>query len=149
MKLTLQRFSGGDTSTLGLFHIDDAWQCFTLEDEHRDVKVPGETRIPAGVYGMALRTEGGLHQKYLNRFQDMHKGMLWLRHVPQFDWIYLHCGNYEYQTDGCPLVGDGALQNVTGAGAVQKSTAAYRRIYPPIAETILAGEDVVIEVIDP
>ena len=36
---------------------------YTLEDEQRDVKVYGETRIPAGTYKLKLRTVGGFHTR--------------------------------------------------------------------------------------
>ena len=63
MRLEVQRFSSGDDSTLGLlFDVsggDREFLCFTLEDEKRDIKVKGETRIPAGKYEIKLRKAGG------------------------------------------------------------------------------------------
>ena len=47
-----------------------------LKMKHRDIKLRGETRIPAGTYKIEYRTEGGFHAKYSKRFQDIHKGML-------------------------------------------------------------------------
>ena len=50
----LFRFSSGSVSTLGLIMADlndgKVFRCFTLEDEYREAKVSGETRIPAGKY---------------------------------------------------------------------------------------------------
>ena len=68
--------------------IDGLWQqkkflAYTLEDEQRDVKVYGETRIPAGTYKLKLREEGGFHNKYLARYgADWHHGMIWVQDVP-------------------------------------------------------------------
>ena len=65
MKLEVLRFSSQNDSTLGLlFDVtnDRKFLCFTLEDEARDTKVMSETRIPAGIYELKLRKEGGYHQ---------------------------------------------------------------------------------------
>lgn len=148
MKLTLQRFSLGDNCTLGLLFADCDFLCFTLEDEYRTEKVRGQTRIPAGEYDITLRTVGGFHSRYAGRFGDMHKGMLWLRDVPDFEYILIHCGNNHEHTEGCILVGDGQTTNVGRDGFLSHSEAAYRRIYPPIAAALLAGEEVWIEVRD-
>ena len=64
MKFEVQRFSSQSDSTLGiLFDVTDGrkFLCFTLEDEAREVKVKGETRIPAGTYKLKLRKENS-HQ---------------------------------------------------------------------------------------
>jgi len=148
MRLVAERFSGGTDDTLGLLFIDGHFACFTLEDEFREVKVPGETCIPVGTYDVELRTVGGLTQKYQQMFPHIHKGMLWLRAVPNFRWIYIHVGNRDEHTDGCILVGDTCQQNVTEDGFVGGSRSAYERIYPPIAAAILRGERVTIEVKD-
>ena len=72
MNYLVKRFSGQADSTLGLLFergdVDDNWLCFTLEDEHRDVKVAGETRIPDGVYPLKIRTHGGFHTKYKEKY---------------------------------------------------------------------------------
>lgn len=123
--------------------------CFGLEDEYREVKVANETRIPAGRYRILLREEGGrVNPKYERRFGSMHKGMLWLQDVPNFTWVYIHCGNKEGHTSACLLVGDTSQSNLTENGFIGASSAAYKRIYPPLAEAILAGEEVWINFID-
>ena len=103
--------------------------CFSLEDEHRDKKVAGETRIKAGNYAVRLRTEGGLHAKYKRRFPAFHEGMLHIIGVPDFEWIYFHVGNMESHTDGCVLVGYGAdLKRMTVQASVDAYTAFYKRV---------------------
>jgi len=42
--------------------VDGQFVCFGLEDEYREDKVAGETRIPSGTYQVALRKEGGFHK---------------------------------------------------------------------------------------
>jgi len=152
MKLEVLRFSGGEDTTLGLlFDVTgkaNKFLCFTLEDEHRDIKVSGETRIPAGTYNVTLRTWGGKHKRYLARYPNMHKGMLWVRDVPGFQYILIHVGNDEDDTEGCLLVGDSCTENLRKPGFVGASRAAYERIYPPIAKALERNVEVTIRYID-
>lgn len=151
MKLEVLRYSSQNDSTLGmLFDVTEGrrFLCYTLEDEFRTQKVKGETRIPHGKYEVTLRTEGGFHNKYKNRFPSMHKGMLWVRNVPNFEFILIHLGNREKDTAGCLLVGETSQENVTEKGFIGKSTSAYKRIYPPIANALESGETVSIEYIN-
>jgi len=152
MKLEVLRFSSQRDSTIGLlFDVTDGdrnFMSYTLEDEHRDVKVMHETRIPAGTYDITLRTVGGFHARYSQRFGDMHKGMLWVRNVPNFEYILIHAGNDDDDTSGCLLVGDTQTQNVTSDGFVGSSVNAYKRIYKPIAEAIECGDEVTVTYID-
>jgi len=141
--LTLSRFASLPESTLGALSIDGRFCCFSLEDERRDVKVAGETRIPAGKYPIALRTEGRLHEKYAGKFTD-HRGMLHLQSVPGFECVLIHIGNTDRDTAGCILVGDIAFAH----GELGQSIQAYRRLYGQVANAILAGEPVTISVED-
>jgi len=143
MNLRLLRFSSQREDTLGLLMgVDSVWNfmCFTLEDEYRVHKVAGETRIPSGTYKLALRLHGGFHDRYSQRFPNIHQGMIELLDVPNFTDILVHCGNRDENTAGCLLVGDAVSENVTEEGTLMRSTAAYKRIYPPIARSILTGE---------
>ena len=160
MELEVIRISGGTDSTNGiLLELDrlapnphgEGFRCkrkflaYTLEDEHRDEKKYGETRIPNGTYKLGLRKEGGYHSKYSKRFSDFHIGMLHVLDVPGFEYILIHCGNTDEHTAGCLLVGDSQENNqITKDGFIGKSTQAYRRIYPRIAEAIDCGEKVTI-----
>lgn len=149
MKLEVIRFSSQDDSTNGLlFDVTDGdrkFLCYTLEDEHRNEKVAGETRIPAGEYRITLRRVGGYHQKYAVRFRDIHKGMLWVRDVPGFEYILIHCGNTDEDTAGCLLLGDTQENNqVKKDGFVGHSTRAYFRVYPHIADALERNEEVTI-----
>ncbi len=146
MKLEVLRFNSQDDFTSGLlFDVTDGrkFLAYTLEDEYREEKVKGETRIPSGTYKITLRTTGGFHARYTKKYGDMHKGMLWVRDVPNFEYILIHTGNTDEHTAGCLLVGDTQKDGFTGA-----STSAYKRIYPPIAEVLERGEEVTITYID-
>lgn len=107
--------------------------CYTLEDERRAVKVKGETRIPAGRYKLALRQEGKMHPKYAARF-PFHQGMLWLLNVPGFEYVYIHIGNDDDDTEGCILVGLSVKD-----GYLAASEAAYKKLYPLLADAIQTG----------
>jgi len=149
MELEVLRFSSQKDSTNGLlFDITGGkrrFLCYTLEDEHRDVKVAGETRVPAGTYRVTLRTTGGFHGRYLKKYGQMHKGMLWVRDVPNFEYILIHTGNTDEHTAGCLLVGDSQQTNFGDSdGFIGSSTQAYKRIYPMVAEVLEGGGDVTI-----
>ena len=149
MQLEVVRFSSEMDSTNGaLFDISNGTRrflCYTLEDEHREEKVQGETRIPAGEYRITLRRVGGFHEKYASRFRTIHKGMLWVRDVPDFEYILIHCGNTDEHTSGCLLLGDTQENNqIKNDGFVGHSTRAYFRIYPYIAAALERKELVTI-----
>ena len=158
MKLEVIRFSSGTDSTNGMLlevieqgnDIDGLWQqkkflAYTLEDEQRDKKVFGETRIPDGDYKLGLRKVGGYHARYTKRFPHIHIGMLHVLNVPGFEYILIHCGNTDEHTAGCLLVGDSQENNqIITNGFIGKSTQAYKRIYPRIAEALECGEEVTI-----
>ena len=159
MKLEVIRFSSGTDSTNGMLleviergnDIDGLWQqkkflAYTLEDEQRDKKVFGETRIPDGDYKLGLRKVGGYHARYTKRFPHIHIGMLHVLDVPGFEYILIHCGNTDEHTAGCLLVGDSQENNtLVKDGFIGRSTQAYKRVYPPIAEALENGEKVTIE----
>ena len=153
MQLEVLRYSSQKDSTNGLlFDVsngDRKFLCFTLEDEHRDTKVNSETRIPAGTYKITLRTVGGFHGRYINKYGDMHKGMLWVRDVPGFEYILIHTGNTDEHTAGCLLLGDSQQTNFGNSnGFVGSSVNAYKRVYPVIAKLLEKGEKVTITYVD-
>lgn len=147
MKITVERFASDGEATLSLIRVDGRFQCFGLEDEHREVKVAGETRIPAGAYRVELRDEGGMTKGYRERFPDIHRGMLWLRQVPGFEWVYFHVGNTDDHTAGCILVGAGATWRPGHRMTVPYSTDAYRALYATVADAAAAGA-LEVEVVD-
>ena len=152
MKLEVLRFSSQKDSTNGiLFDVTHGrrFLCYTLEDEHRDVKEYGETRVPAGTYDITLRTVDGFHGRYTKKYGEMHKGMLWVRNVPNFEYILIHTGNTDEHTAGCLLLGDSQQVNFGESnGFVGSSVNAYKRVYPPIAAALESGEGVTITYID-
>ena len=149
MKLKVLRFSSEVDSTHGLLFeetdMGKKFLCYTLEDERRALKVRGETRVPAGVYNVELRKEGGFHERYTKKYPGLHRGMLHVVDVPNFEFILIHTGNTDEHTAGCLLVGDSQENNlILPDGFIGKSVNAYKRIYPSIAKAIADGEEVTI-----
>lgn len=143
MIVSVQRNVVTTASTIGYLRVQDR-ECFTLEDPIRKIKVWGKTCIPAGQYVLKLRKEGSMDLRYAARFGNWHRGMLWLQDVPNFEYVYLHIGNSPEDTEGCILVGSTQSRNFIGG-----SEAAYREIYPVIADAIEGGDDVLIDVLAP
>lgn len=144
MRLEVYRYASNSDATLSRVYIDGRFVCHGLEDEYRSDKVPGETRIPAGTYEMTMRTVGGFHGRYRRMFGAFHKGMLWVRGVPGFEYILWHIGNYDRDTDGCLLLGKADQK----AWAVWSSKATYKRVYAEIIKAFERGESVTVEYVD-
>ena len=94
MNLTLKRFWFTDKSTIGCLYIDDIFECFTLEDVVREVKIQNETAIPEGKY-----------QVIINWSPHFKKVLPRLVNVPNFEGVLIHTGNFPKDTGGCILVG--------------------------------------------
>jgi len=154
MKYEVLRVSSGKDSTSGmLFEVDNNTRTFlayTLEDEQRDVKVWGETRIPAGTYKLKLRKEGGFHTRYLGKYGDtFHKGMIHVQDVPGFEYILWHTGNTDEHTAGCLILGNTQTNNrIAKDGFIGSSVDAYKFVYPRVAAAIESGLDVEVTYID-
>jgi hypothetical protein len=153
MQLKVDRFLSNQKSTIGRLYIDGTQVCFTLEDAYHEVKVPGETRIPAGTYGVHLKPFGTsrMDLRYSQLFGlEFHKGMLELQDVPNYSGVLIHVGNWAKDTEGCLLLGTRYSTDLDAQGSysVQKSTDAYRLVYPQVRDVLLRGEAVTIEVVD-
>ena len=153
MNLEVLRFSSEEDSTSGLlFDITNGnrkFLAYTLEDEYREEKEMHETRIPAGTYNITLRTVGGFHTRYTEKYGDMHRGMLWVRDVPGFEYILIHTGNTDEHTSGCLLLGDSQTNNqIKEDGFIGSSVQAYKRVYPSIAKVLEDGGTVNITYTD-
>lgn len=138
MLITVDRYLSSNEATLSKIYVDGRPMGYGVEDEARAVKIPGETRIPAGTYKITLRTEGGFHQRYSTdrRFRAFHEGMLWVRDVPGFEYVLIHVGNTEADTNGCLCVGEtrDELQLT-----VFNSALAYSRLYKLVLPAAKAG----------
>jgi hypothetical protein len=133
---TLVRYKSNQTTTLGKLYINGQFECYILEDEYREKKIKGETRIPCGTYRLDLRVSP--------RFSPRlgHK-VIWLKDVPNFEFILVHPGNTEKDTDGCLLTG-----KAVDGWTVTESRAAYEAYYSKTAPAIDSGKPCYLTVID-
>jgi hypothetical protein len=94
MRIEVKRLHRTDNSTIGELTIDGKFECYTLEDKERDVKIKGETAIPKGTYKVIINKS--------NRFKKL---LPLLIGVPNFEGVRIHPGNSNHDTEGCILVG--------------------------------------------
>ena len=90
MELYLTRMLDDGEATLGLLALPRD-NCFTLEDQHQDVKVDDETRIPAGRYEIIKRDHGRFYEAYKARWG--HAWALEIADVPGFTDVLINTGN--------------------------------------------------------
>ncbi len=137
MKICIERFLFERDCTVGRLYIDGVLKCFTIEDEMRTIKVRGETAIPYGVYKLGLRYSPKFSPKFGHE-------MLWVKDVPGFEYVLIHWGNTDDDTDGCLVVGD-KVGVISGQTAVLNSIATYKEIYKQVADVLTLGGQVTIE----
>ena len=135
MILQLTRLWHSGECSLGFLRCEDM-AFTTLEDPPQREKIPGRTRIPAGEYQITLRENSGMAERYRDRFGPDHYGMIWLRDVPRFEWVYIHVGNYAKDTEGCILVGKSMdmARNMIG-----DSTNAYAQLWQRVIPHVYGG----------
>ena len=150
MELVVIRRRDTHDATTGELYIGGTLFSVTLEDRYRDLgkKVYGETRIPAGRYPVTIRKEGGKYNRYKKRYGT--DGMLWVKDVPDFKYVYIHVGNTEDDTLGCILVGESVVLSAKYGGLEQRiinSTSIYKPLHAIVSKAA-AYEDVWLTVID-
>lgn len=94
MKIEIKRLHKTENSTIGELTVDGVWECYTLEDKERLVKIKGETAISKGTYKVIINKS--------NRFKRL---LPLLIDVPSFEGVRIHSGNSNHDTEGCILVG--------------------------------------------
>ena len=94
MKIEIKRLHKTANSTIGELTIDGVWECYTLEDIERPIKIKSETAIPRGTYKIIINQS--------NRFKRL---LPLLLDVPNFEGVRIHAGNTNHDTEGCILVG--------------------------------------------
>lgn len=113
MKLTLKRLHKTDKSTIGELYVDGKFECYTLEDVEREVKIKSETAIPKGTYIVGITLS--------NRFKRLLPILL---NVPNFEGVRVHSGNSNHDTEGCILVGTTRSKDYIGS-----SRLAFERLF--------------------
>ena len=144
MHLEVMRIEQGKNSTLSEIYLNNQFICYGLEDIPREKKVPGSTCIPAEKYKLGFNRDGGMNGNYYDRFPKLHKGMIEIKAIPGFSYVYIHIGNTHKETAGCLLVGTSYVFE-KGEYRLLQSVTAYKKLYGLLAELMVRGE-VIIEV---
>ena len=134
------RVAEGKHSTLSHLYIGGLFCCYLLEDTVRDHKVPGETAIPPGNYGLSLNHWAGMNGDYAKRYPAFHEGMVEIIEIPNYQLVFFHTGNNHTHTRGCPLTGS-YWELESGDYRVLGSRAAYEFVYPKLVAEIKKGND--------
>lgn len=144
MLIKLYRFYQDKETTLGNVQINGKHFCTSLEDQYQDKKVLGETRIPMGRYEIKYRKVlSPMTERYRQRF-PWFSWHLELQDVPEFQYVYIHIGNDDDDTEGCLLVGNGYL--IRDKATLLDSTKAYEALYKKVSPMLDDGERVFIEI---
>lgn len=143
-----------NTYTVGILSLDGVRFCETLEDRDRglrkdmsdrviaQVKVPGETAIPAGSYPLRLDI---ISPKYsaIGWYRSLCGGrMPRVIDVPGFSGVLIHPGNGPEDTRGCVLVGRNTVK-----GGLTKSRDTFAELYRRMAEAVGRGEPLTLEIV--
>jgi len=119
MKLKLQRFWRTSKFIIGLLFIDDIFECFTLENPLREIKIEEKTGIPCGTYPVEFT-----YSPHFDRVMPL------IDSVPGFDSIRIHVGNtVPKDSAGCILVGQSASSNY-----VSSSWIAFNNLFEKIKD---------------
>lgn len=130
MNIRVLRKTFTEESTIGELSINGTFECFTLEDKVRAVKIHGKTAIPTGIYEVVIT--------FSDRFK---KPLPLLLNVPNFAGIRIHSGNTAADTEGCLLVGTSK-----GTNKVINSKVAFKALFEKI-EAAAKKEKVFIEIV--
>ena len=126
MKITVKRLHKTNTSTIGELLIDGVFECYTLEDVEREVKIKSETAIPKGTYKIIINQS--------NRFKRL---LPLLLNVPNFEGVRIHSGNTNHDTEGCILVG-----RTRGNDYIGQSRKAFDKLF----KKMQAAKDITITI---
>lgn len=133
MDLRLERIAAVGEATIGRLYVDGESQCWTLEDQVRDHKIPGVTAIPAGKYQVII--------SWSPRFKKL---LPLLLNVPNYSGVRIHPGNAPKDTEGCILVG--AIWQ-PGRDWIGESRAAFDKLFPKL-KAASERERIVIEIVN-
>ena len=142
LEVALLRYYFTKGYTAGKMYINGRFQCYTLEDEVREVegqevlewKQHGITAIPRGRYEITLR--------YSPKFK---RQLPWLRDVPGYKYILIHSGNKVEHTEGCILVG--ASDGNDRDAWVGNSRVAEKQLIPVLENALAMSKRVFITVV--
>lgn len=156
MRIIVKLLKENSDSTTSEVFLDGVKSFYSIEDEAREVKIKGETRVPSGVRNLALRFSPKFSNEYLanpdGSFQIVRAKtasneqkvtwkphqLIWVKDVPDFEYVLVHWGNTDDDTDGCLVIGM-SIGKVGEQDAVLQSRACYEKYYPLIAKEVEKG----------
>lgn len=164
--LKVERYKGTKDWTLGRLYVRGEFDGFVVEDEIRDKKVPRETAIGAGRYKLGFRHSPKFSKHFLwskkagrlipnidyknerNEFSGLHNryndwvehSVIWVLDVLGFQFILLHWGNTDLDTEGCLVVGN-KLGVYKGREAVLNSRKYYMSLYEKVFSLVEKGNE--------
>lgn len=144
MNLKLQRQASADGATIGKLFIDEVFECFTLEDQVREIagqpvaqwKIPGQTAIPSGTYRVTVDPS--------QRFGRLMPHIL---NVPGFDGVRIHSGNTAADTEGCILVGM-RVDEQASEPTIAESRVAFAPLFSRLWDAVRLGVPVYITILN-
>lgn len=154
--LKLERFIFKPDWTIGRLFVNDDQKGYVVEDEIREVKLHGDTAIPYGTYKLGTRISPKFSsQFYWNEAKGklitakefatglFGKGytpheLIWILDIPNFQYVLLHWGNTDDDTEGCLVVGN-SVGMIGKQEGVLNSRITYQALYPQIFPLIKAG----------
>ena len=134
MKINIERYYFGADYTIGRLSINGQQICNTMEphriDWETEQKIPGKTAIPEGTYSIQILLSP--------KFKRL---MPYLKNVPHFRGILLHCGTTVKDSRGCILVGYN-----TQRGMLLKSREAFRKIMEKIEYARKSNQEITLTI---
>ncbi len=157
--LKVERYSFKPDWTLSRYYINDVLHGFGVEDEMRNIKVKGETAIPTGTYELGYRESPKfsttfyyndtanklITSKDYAALSSVEKkkwrphDLIWVKNVPNFEYVLIHWGNTDDDTDGCYIVGN-KVGVLDGQEGVVESRVNYMKLYPKLYPLVKSGK---------
>jgi len=126
--ITVIRYVDDGESTLGLLFYNHKFFCYTLEDTYNEVKIPGVTRIPAGVYELDfLKYDTPLTLKY-RETRPWFNYHIEIKNIPNYTGVYIHNGSTHEHTEGCILVA-GTVNAFSATKIITQSRLTFEKLY--------------------
>ena len=85
-----------------------------------------------------------MNARYSRKFPTLHQGMVEIRAIPNYSYVYIHIGNNFGDTAGCLLVGD-KWELVEGEYELRQSKKAYLSLYKRLV-AMMENEVVFLEI---
>jgi hypothetical protein len=157
--INVQRYIFTPDWTLSRYYINDTLSGFGVEDECRLQKVDGETAVPYGRYELGFRQSPKFSGTFyyhdtLNKLITVAEyntladkagwhthDLIWILNIPNFQYVLLHWGNTDLDTDGCYIVGN-KIGIVKGREGVLESRPNYQKLYPKVYPLIRNGRSI-------